>query len=224
VAASQLILDDHVGEVVLDVRRERRVKVQAGEVAVGVVHLVVGDRAERLTARARHGEDRDERQQAVLAGQVELGVDPLDLEQAGDVGVEVQTAARGPRAFAASDEAPGGARAVPGEAAVVRAGLAVVQVELDAEHGLGPTHRELEVRAEARTRVPLTLAVAGEVTVVDVTARRRDLVEGPGDRHLWRRGTCGRLREDRRSQHREDDEGEYCGDKTSPHYRLLKWW
>src|SRR5262249_38157318 len=34
-----------------------------------VVHLVVGDRAERLTAQAGHGQDRDERQEAVLAGQ-----------------------------------------------------------------------------------------------------------------------------------------------------------
>src|SRR5205823_1379053 len=192
--------------------------------AVSVVHLVVGDRAERLTARAGHGENRNERQETVLAGQVELRVDPLDLEQPGDVGVEVQAAACGARALAASRKAAGGARVVPGEAAVVRASLAVVQVELDAEHGLGAADRELEVRAEARARVPLTVVVAGEVAVVDVTARRRHLIEGPGDRHLRRRRTRGRLREGWRSQHREEDEGEYCGDNTSPHDRLLKWW
>src|SRR5262249_32448738 len=224
VPSGQLVLDDHVGEVVLDVRREGRVQVQAREVTVGVVHLVVGDRAERLTAGAGDGEDRDERQEAVLAGQIELSVDPLDLEQPGDVGVDVQPAARGARAFATSCKAASRTRVVAGEAAVVRARLAVVQVELDTEHGLGAADRELEVRAEARARVPLTVVVTSEVAVVDVTARRRDLVERPGDRHLRRRGTRGRLREDRRSQHREDDEGEYCGDNTSPHYRLLKWW
>jgi len=113
---------------------------------------------------------------------------------------------------------------VPREAAVVRAGLTVVEVELDDEHGLGPANRELEVGTEASPGVPFTIVVAAEVAVVEIPACRRDLVEGPGDRHLRRRRACGRLREYRRSQHREDDEGEYCGENTSPHDRLLKWW
>src|SRR5262249_9566170 len=124
-------------------------------------------------------------------------------------------------AFAASREAAGLAAGVAREAAVVRAGLAVVQVELDAEHGLRAAHRELEVRTEARARVPLMVAVTSEVAVVDVPSSGRDLVEGPGDRHLRRRGTCGRLREDWQCRYRQDDEGEYCGENTSPHCTLL---
>src|SRR5262249_9442283 len=163
VPSGQLVLDVHPGKVILDIRRKGRVQVQPREVAVRVVHLVVGNRAERLTARAGHGQDRDERQEAVLAGQVELRVDPLDLEQTGDVGVDVQAPARGAGAFATSCKAASRTRAVAGEAAVVRARLAVVQVELDTEHGLGAADGELEVRAEARARVPLTVVVAAEV-------------------------------------------------------------
>src|SRR6185369_10184946 len=167
--------------------------------------------------------DRNERHQAVLAGQIELRVYPLDLEQAGDVRVDVQTAARGARAFATSREAASLAGAVAREAAVVRARLAVVQVELDTEHGLGAAHGELEVGTEPRPRVPLTVVVPAEVAVIDVATDRRHLVEGAGDRHLRRRW-CRRLREGRQRRYREDDECEYCGDKNSPHCRLLKWW
>src|SRR5438128_3085608 len=135
-----------------------------------------------------------------------------------------QAAAGGARAFAAPRKAASLAASVAGETAVVRAGLAVVQVELDAEHGLGPADGELEVGTEASPGVPLTVVVAAEVAVVDVAASRCDLGERPGDRHLRRRAACGRLRDDRRSQHPEDDEGEYCGEHTSPHDRLLKWW
>src|SRR5262252_2926539 len=183
--------------MVLDVRRERRVEVQAREVTVGVVDLVVRDGRERLATGASHGQNRDERQQAVLAGQVEFRVDPLDLEQPGDVSVDVQTAAIGARAFATSRKAARLAASVTREAAVVRARLAIVEVELDTEYGLRAADGELEVRAEARTRVPLMVAGAGEVAVVDVAAHRRDLIEEPGDRHLRRRWTLGRLREDR---------------------------
>src|SRR5262249_51467437 len=106
-------------------------------------------------------------------------------------------------------------------AAIVRACLAVVQVELDAEHGLGAADRELEVRAEARPRIPLTIVVAGEVTVVEVPTSRRNLIERPGDRHLRRR--WARLRERTRSQHRDGDNGKYCSDQASPHYCLLRY-
>ena len=141
VPTGPLVLDEHEREVVLDVRRERGVHVQAGEVAVCVVQLVVGAGTERLTAQAGHRQDRDERHPAVLAGQVELRVDPLHLEQPGDVGVEVQTAARGARAFATTSKAAGGARVVPRETAVVRApGLHLV--DLDAGNGLGAADRD----------------------------------------------------------------------------------
>src|SRR5207245_8543867 len=143
----------------------------------GVVDLVVGGGSERLTARAGHRQDRDERHETVFPGQIELRVDPLDLEQPGDVGVEVQAAAGGARAFAAPRKAASLAASVAGETAVVRAGLAVVQVELDAEHGLGPADGELEVGTEASPGVPLTVVVAAEVAVVDVAASRCDLVE-----------------------------------------------
>src|SRR4029077_9780876 len=126
------------------------------------------------------------------------------------------------RGFATTRKAAGGARVVTREAAVVRAGLAVVQVDLDAENGLGAADRELEVGTEARSRVPLTIVVAGEVAVVNVAAGRRDLVEGAADRHLRRRWR--RLRKGRQRRYREDDYCENCDDKTSPHYRLLKWW
>src|SRR6266404_5314265 len=86
------------------------------------------------------------------------------------------------RSFAAPDEATDLPAVVPREPAVVRAGLAVVEVKLDAEHGLGPPHRELEVRAEPSPRVPLMIAVTGEVAIVKVPARRGDLIEESGDR------------------------------------------
>src|SRR5262249_10909805 len=150
----------------------------------------------------------DEGHQTGFPGGVELGVDPLDLDQPGEVGFEAQPAARGARAFAASYEAARRAGVVAGKAAVVRARLTVVQVELDTEDGLRAADRELEVRTEARPRVPFFVAVAAEVAVVEVAAQRSDLVEEPGDRPLGRRRARGRLREDRRSEHRGDDEGE----------------
>src|SRR6185369_451658 len=136
----------------------------------------------------------------------------------GDVGVQVETATGG--RLGTAGETAGRTRVVAREAAVVRAALAVHQVELDTEHGLGPADRELEVGAEARTRVPLPIVVAGEHTVIEVATKGRHLVERPGDCHL-RRGR-GRLRERRRSQQAEGNEGEYCDDQASPHYCLLK--
>src|SRR5207245_1156422 len=177
VTAGELILDVDPRQVVLEVRREESVEIQASEVTVRVVDLVVRDGAEGLAARAGHGHDGDERHEAVFAGQVELCIDPLDLEQPGDVSVEVQTAAGSARAFATAHEAASRARVVAREAPVVRARLAVVQVELDAEHGLRAADRELEVRAEASPRVPLTIVVTAEVAVVDIAAGRRDLIE-----------------------------------------------
>ena len=183
---------------------EQSVEVQAREVAVRIVDLVVRDAAEGLAARAGHGQERNERHEAVFAGQVELGVDPLDLEQPGDVGVEVQTAARGTRGFATPHEATSRARVVARKAAVVRAGLPVIQVELDAEHGLRAADRELEVGTETNPRIPLTIVVTAEVAVVDVAASRRNLVEGSCDRYLRLRRWG--LRECRPHRCREDDQ------------------
>ena len=89
VTAGELVLEHDVGEVELDLWRERRDRRHAGEVASGIGDLVVGESGEGLTARAGHGRHWDEGQEAVLSGQVELGVYPLDLEQSGHVGVEV---------------------------------------------------------------------------------------------------------------------------------------
>src|SRR5207237_10397396 len=78
--------------------------------------------------------------------------------------------------------------------------LAVDDVELEAEDGLGASDFEREVGAEAGARVPLTVILPREVRVVDVVAARRDLVEQTVDRHLRSR----RLGECRGREHSED--------------------
>ena len=221
VGAGELILDDDVGEVGLDVRRERGDRRDAGEVTVGELReLVLPERIERLTARPRHGLDRDEGQETVLTRQRELRVDPLDLDHAADVRVDVQTAVGvdlTPRDRAAGRGGHAARRAadVAREAAVVRAHLPVRQVDLEPEHGPDPADRELEVRTEPGAPVPLTVAVTGQVAVVRVPAHRRDLVEESGDRHLRYR----RLGIARRGQHHEGDKGEDCRNEGSSHYR-----
>src|SRR5262249_5879624 len=176
VAAPELILNDDVGEVGLDARRERRDRREASKVAVRIRGtLVAAEGIEGLTPCPSHGLDRDERQEAVLARQRKLRVDPLDLHHAADVGVEVQTA------VVVRLAARGRSRVVEREAGVIRTHLTVRQVDLDAEHGLDPADRELEVGAEPGSPVPLRVAVTGGVAVVDVSAHRRNLVEEPGD-------------------------------------------
>src|SRR5206468_10038805 len=100
------------------------------------------------------------------------------------------------------------------KAAVVRAHLPVRQVDLEPENGPDPADRELEVRTEPGARVPLAVAVAGQVAVVDVVARCRHLVEESGDRHLRRR----RLSKPRRCQRHDDGEGEYRRYRESSHH------
>src|SRR5262249_55016773 len=99
------------------------------------------------------------------------------------------------------------------ETAVVRAGLAVVQVHLETEHGLRPADRELEVGTKTHSRVPLTVVVTAEVAVEEVSTSGSDLVEEPRDRHSGR----GYLREHRRPLEGDGGQDEYCGDKASPH-------
>src|SRR5207244_4604250 len=115
--------------------------------------LVLTERIERLTARPRHRLDRDEGQETVLTRQRELRVDPLDLDHAADVRVDVQTAVGvdlTPRDRAAGRGGHAARRAadVAREAAVVRAHLPVRQVDLEPETGPDPPDRELEVRTE----------------------------------------------------------------------------
>src|SRR5262249_60616292 len=93
VGAGELVLDDDIGEVGLDVRRERGDRRHTGEVAVGEHReLVVGKRIERLTACPRHGLDGYARQETVLTRERGLRVDPLDLYHAAYAGVDVETA------------------------------------------------------------------------------------------------------------------------------------
>ena len=212
VTTGQRILDVHPRKVVLDVRRERRVEVQAREVTVGVVDLVVRDGRERLATGAGHGQNRDERQETVLAGQIELRIDPLDLEEARHVGVDIQAASGAE--MAASVEAARLTAIVAGKATVVGPALAVHQIELDAEHGLRPPDRELEVRADASPGVPFTIAVARVVAVVEVPAHRGDLIEESGDRHLRRRHLGARGRR----QREKGQEGDECKDQSFPHH------
>src|SRR5262249_61146960 len=94
------------------------------------------------TPGAGRGEDGNERREVVLAGRVDLGVDPLDLEQARHVGVDVEAAARSE--LAALEEAADLAAVVAGEPAVLGAALAIHQGELEADPGLGPPDVELE--------------------------------------------------------------------------------
>src|SRR5207247_10369106 len=128
----------------------------------------------------------------VLARQRELRVYPLDLDHAADVRVDVQTAVGvdltpRDRAAGRGADTAGLTGHVAREAAVVRAHLPVRQVDLEPENGPDPADRELEVRTEPGAPVPLAVAVAGQVAVVDVVARCRHLVEESGDRHLPRR-------------------------------------
>src|SRR5439155_350961 len=97
---------------------------------------------------------------------------------------------------------------------IVGSGLPVLQVDLEAEHGLDPPDRELEVRTEPGPGVPLTIAVSGEVAVIEVPAHRRDLIEEPGERHLRR----GRLGPGGRSEDRDDNDGKDCYGEESSHF------
>src|SRR5207245_9170634 len=172
----ELFLEHDPGAIGLDFRRERRDRRHSGEIAVRVLgELVLGEGVEGLAAQPSHGLDGDERQQAILARQGKLRVDPFDLDHAADVGVEVQTAVGvdlAPRGLAAVGGAElAGAKATRGPAIVAREptvvgpGLPILQVDLEAEHGLDPSDRELEVRTEPGPRVPLLVAVARQVAV-----------------------------------------------------------
>src|SRR4029077_6313010 len=135
-------------------------------------------------------------------------VDPLDLDHAADVRVDVQGAVGvdlGPIDRLQGRGPAGEAGIVARKAAVVGSGLAVHQVDLETENGLNPADRELEVRAEPGPGVPLLVAVPSEVAVVEVPAHRRDLVEKPADG--YRRGRS--LSECRR---RNDQGSEHCKD------------
>src|SRR5439155_6779958 len=90
------------------------------------------------------------------------------LDHAADVGVEVQGAVGG--RLGTAGEATGRAGDVTGEAAVVRAALAVHQVDFETEHGLGASDFEREVRTEARPGIPLAIVVTPVVAVVEVSA------------------------------------------------------
>src|SRR6266849_5723090 len=77
---------------------------------------------------------------------------------------------------------PGGRAArgparVAREATVVGPGLPILEVQLEAEHGLDTPDSELEVRTEPGSGVPLLVTVASEVAVVGVSANRRYLVD-----------------------------------------------
>src|SRR5262249_49754958 len=106
-------------------------------------------------ARARV--DRDKRQEAVLPGEVELRVYPLDLEESGNVGIDVEASAG--VGLAAAGHATRLPAVVAGESAVVRPHLAVAEIEFDAYAGLGQPDGELEVRPEAGPGVPLAVTV-----------------------------------------------------------------
>src|SRR6266571_599148 len=56
--------------------------------AAGLIPAKASEGVEGLQARPRNARHGDERQQAVLAGEVELRVDPLDLDDAGHIRVE----------------------------------------------------------------------------------------------------------------------------------------
>src|SRR5262249_12936056 len=112
------------------------------------------------------------------------------VDGGGGVGVDFGAAGR----RAGAGRAAGESGVVAREPAVVGSGLAVLQVDLEAEHGLDPTDRELEVRAEAGPGVPLAVAVPGEVSVVEIPAHRGDLIEETAESYLRGRslGDCGR--------------------------------
>src|SRR5436309_13821310 len=209
----QPILDHDIGDVRLQVRRKRRDRREAGKITGRVGDLGGGGEvSEGLEARPRDARHRDERQYAIPAGEIELRVEPLDLDDAGDVRVE--TGARGhPR------DLSGGVGSGTLTCTVsFSTSLTPAQVQLESHHGLGPSYLERKVRTEPGPGVPIIVPGTREVSVLVVPPERRDLVEESGDRHLRRR----RLRQDRWSQHRDGDEGEDCSDEEFPHYRLLK--
>src|SRR6185503_14771868 len=155
-----------------------------------------------------YGLDRDERQQAVLTRQRELGIDPFDLDHAADVRVDVQGAVGvdlGPVGRLERRPPAGYPGVIAREAAVVGSRLAVHEVDLETEHSLDPAHRELEVRAESGPGVPLAVAVPGEIAVVKISAHRRDLIEETAESHLRRRRLGeNRCNKDYRSEHCKD--------------------
>src|SRR5207247_1544170 len=155
-------------------------------------------------------------------GQRKLRVDPLDLDHAADVSVEVQTAVRVVLAAAvrilnvSADDVEYAARRtgiVAREATVVGPALAVLQVDLETEHSLDPPDLEREVGAEPGPGIPLPVVVPGQVAVVEVPTHRRHLVEEPGDRDLG----CRRLRECRGRRQRNNQECGENGDTDALH-------
>src|SRR5207237_480752 len=136
-----LVLDHHIGEVHLEVRRKCRDRRQTREIAVRVSDLVAGKAGERLDAHPGDGRRRDERQEAVLAGEVDLRIRPLDLDDTGDVRVQTGVS-RVPRVLARVDRVTNskwGARGTVirhfAGTARARADLAVGHVDLEPQHG-----------------------------------------------------------------------------------------
>src|SRR5213594_1658154 len=172
----QPILDHDIGDVRLQVRRKRRDRREAGKITGRVGDLGGGGEvSEGLEARPRDARHRDERQYAIPAGEIELRVEPLDLDDAGDVRVE--TGARGhPR------DLSGGVGSGTLTCTVsFSTSLTPAQVQLESHHGLGPSYLERKVRTEPGPGVPIIVPGTREVSVLVVPAERRDLVEEPGD-------------------------------------------
>src|SRR5262249_46986204 len=115
-------------------------------------------------------------------------------------------------------EAAGLTNIVARKATIIGPALTVHQIELDAEHGLRPPDREHKVGTEASPGVPFMIAVARVVAIVEIPARQHDLIEKPNNHHLKHR----HLREDKRRQRREGDEGQDAHhDGESLHHRIL---
>src|SRR5262249_9505595 len=155
--------------------------------------LIRGKMGEGLTSRPGHGLDGDERQEAVLTRQGKLRVDPLDLDHAAHVGIEVEVSVRvdlSPTKDLAT--AAWKACIVERETAVVVSALPVLQVDLETENSLDSPDREFEVRPKAGSGVPLAITGPRQVAVIEVRAHRGDLIEETGDRHRGLRGLSQR--------------------------------
>src|SRR5262249_40577185 len=143
---------------------------------------------------------RNERQQRARASDRGFDVQPLGLDRALDVGVEVEVR-RGPAlAHADGGEAARLARSV-------EVAGAVGEVQLDGPHALDLAYFTGECEAAALTRVPALLLRVGDVRLPGdaaglstrlrpVLVRGRHEIDQAGNRHLRGR----RLRVARRSQ------------------------
>src|SRR5215831_11271250 len=191
--AEQILVDRDIGELRLEGGAERRVQVDSSEVTVGIGgQLVVRRRAERLGAEPQEDRERHERDR-------KLRIQPLDLERALRVRVQIEGGLCADTNRAAGDSADGSGReagfTVADASGVAESCLAPVGIDLEPEHSLGRTDFTDDVEPASGSPIPLLVAIPSKVGVERAHVAREGHIVVDEARDAYRWCWSGRLRQ-----------------------------